>query len=73
MESDAWESNNRCHCLLGTLEQIQGGKPVASITGVSAEAFGLAIKIPLGATPENSLWAKAAAKGIEDYLEKKVA
>lgn len=60
-----------CGCLVGTLEKIRGMQPTHAFTGASAEAFALAKKIPYGATPENSSWARAARDGILDYYAEK--
>jgi hypothetical protein len=34
----------------------------------STEAFALALMLSVGDTPYNSKWARAAVKGIEDYV-----
>ena len=60
-----------CGCLVDTLERIKGYRPHRSISGATEEAFSLALMIGLGDTPKNSKWARAAAKGIEDYLATK--
>lgn len=56
-----------CGCLLGTFEDITTPRET-SITGSSRVVFGLATYIHFGDTPSTSTWARAAARGIEDYL-----
>ena len=57
-----------CGCLLDTLERIRHSRPIRDMSDDTAKTFSLAMMIGLGDTPYNSKWARAAAKGIEDYL-----
>lgn len=66
------EDNQGCGCLLDTMEEIQGDRGFdISDHPATANVFELARKIPLGATPDNNPWARAAAQGIEDYYAAK--
>lgn len=68
------DSDKQCGCLVDTFERIEGGRRVRGVMGEdSSETFALALLIGLGDTPENSRWAKAAVKGIEDYVAEKEA
>jgi hypothetical protein len=59
----------KCGCLLDTLEKIKGGRRRSGvIEAFSQQAYNLAMTIDLGDTPDNSKWARAAVKGIRDYV-----
>lgn len=61
----------QCGCLVDTLEQIRDERPAGRLGPQGSVAFNLAIKIPVGGTPSNNVWARAAAEGIEDYFAAK--
>jgi hypothetical protein len=62
-----------CGCLLDTLERIKGRRPVRGMPDASAQAFSLALMIGYGDTPYDSKWARAAVRGVEDYIAEKEA
>jgi hypothetical protein len=66
--TDAHAYQEGCGCLIDTLERIKRGRPLRVMTGATEETFSLAMLIGLGDTPQNSKWARAAAKGVEDYI-----
>lgn len=58
-----------CGCLLDTIEQIKGGRRQAGvIEAFSQQTYNLALTLNLGDTPSNSKWARAAVRGIQDYV-----
>jgi len=58
-----------CSCLLGTFEEIKPNFKAEHLLGESSKrVFWFATMIPFGATPSTNKWARAAARGIEDYI-----
>lgn len=72
--ADAYNDNevtlndDSCGCLVDSFERIKQGRPARQMGASTSEAYAFATMIGLGDTPSNHRWARAAAKGVEDYI-----
>lgn len=62
------ENEKSCGCLVDTLERIKGNRPFREMRTASGETFWLATLIGRGETPSSSKWARAAVRGIAQYI-----